>query len=172
MAPSIDPSKIVWIKSIDRPNGPLWAYCCDDPAELHPQPREPGDEFDLHWPNRLRANARGPKRDQIICLTQALHVTHLVQVMDDAPHDRPDEHCRPGSLDKRYAIARLVRALVIRRKGLAPLYDQALGFTPRLQGGPCCQIEKLKRFRESRWPSKGGLAPFQEHLVRVLGAFA
>jgi hypothetical protein len=166
--PPIDPSKIIWIKSVDRHETPLWAYCGEDPTTRHFEPKREGDEFDLHWPTRLRENVKGPQRDEIICLTQDMHVTHLVQVLDDQPHARPPEHRRPQSRDANYAVARRVRALVIRGKGRAPQYHQALGFVPRLQGGPCCRVAALKPFRESRWPSEGGLAAFQQHLVRVL----
>jgi hypothetical protein len=167
--PSIDPSKIIWIKSVDRGDTSLWAYCGEDPTTRHFEPEREGDEFDLHWPTRMRWNVQGPQRGDLICLTQAMHVSHLVEVVDDGPHERPPEHIRPRSRDPHYAIARTVRALVIRGKGLAPHYDQALEFAPRLQGGPCCLIEGLKPFRKSPWPSKGGLRALQRHLVGVLG---
>lgn len=169
--PPIDPSKITWIKSVDR-GDTLWAYCGEDPTTRHFEPRREGDEFGLHWPTRLRWNVQGPQRGDIICLTQAMHVTHLVEVVDDGPHERPPEHRRPQSRDAHYAITRKVRALVIRGKGRAPLYDEALKFAPRLQGGPCCRIETLAPFRKSQWPSKGGLPAFQQHLARVLGGIA
>ena len=166
--PPIDPSKIIWIKSVDRHATPLWAYCGEDPAARHLEPQREGDEFDLAWPTRLRENVKGPQRDDIICLIQDNHVTHLAQVMDDQPHPRSPEHLRAQSQGTNYAIARWVRALVIRGKGRAPYCRQALRFVPRLQGGPCCRIAALSWFIESRWPSEGGLAAFQQHLVRVL----
>lgn len=166
--PLIDPSKIIWIKSVDRHETPLWAYCGEDPATRHFEPKKEGDEFDLHWPTRLQKNVQGPQRDEIICLIQDKHVSHLVQVVDDQPHPRPPEDRRAQSQDANYAIARRVCALVIRGKGRAPYCHQALRFVPRLQGGPCCRIAALSWFKESRWPSEGGLAAFQQHLVRVL----
>jgi hypothetical protein len=169
--PPIDPSKLIWIKSVDR-DGRFWAYCGEDPATRHFEPRGEGDPFDLHWPTRLRWNVQRPQRGDIICLTQDGHVTHLVEVLDDEPHDRPPEHCRPQSRDAHYALARQVRALVIRRRGRAPHYDQALRFAPRLQGGPCSLIEGLEPFRKSQWANRGGLQAFQRHLVRVLGGTA
>lgn len=76
---SIDPSKIIWIKSVDRGETSLWAYCGEDPTTRHFEPRREGDEFGLHWPTRLRWNVQGPQRGDIICLTQAMHVTHLAR---------------------------------------------------------------------------------------------
>jgi hypothetical protein len=166
--PPIDPSKIIWIKSVDRHSTPLWAYCGEDPAARHFEPQREGDEFDLHWHSRLRKNAQVPQRDEIICLIQDKHVTHLVQVLDDQPHPRHPEDHRAQSQGTNYTIARRVRALVMRGKGRAPYCRQALRFVPRLQGGPCCRVATLSWFRESRWPSEGGLAEFQRHLLRVL----
>ncbi|MGH8545172.1 MAG: hypothetical protein ACREX3_16425 [Gammaproteobacteria bacterium] len=163
----IDASKIIWIKSVDNKHGDIWAYSGEDPAKRHFEPQRAGDEFNLHWPNAKHVNATRPCRGDIICLVQHMHVTHLVKVCDDQPHDRPAQDCRPGSEDAHYAVARRVRVLAMRGKGRAPHYSQALRFMPGLQGGPCCEIAKLKRFKESHWPSQGGLTALQQHLVRV-----
>ena len=44
--PSIDPSKIIWIKSVDRGDTSLWAYCGEDPTTRHFEPEREGKEFD------------------------------------------------------------------------------------------------------------------------------
>lgn len=163
----VDPTRIMWLKNVVRRDG-LWAYCGDDPTVLHPEPRTAGDEFFLHWPTRLRANASEPAKGEVIVLVQDGHVTHLVEVVDDSVSARPADHHRLGTPDADYAVQRRVRALVLRGHGSAPTYAEALGFTPWLQGGACCRIEHLQRYCESEWPNKGGIRALQAHLIAFL----
>lgn len=158
------PARILWLKNVVRRDG-TWAYCGDGVRPLHPEPREPGDEFFLHWPSRLRANANAPCRGDVIVLVQDGHVTHLVEVVDDAVSERQSQHIQPGTPDSEFKPQRRVRTLAVRGRGIAPTYADGLRFTPRVQGGACCRIEELKRFRDSEWPTKGGLAGLQAHLV-------
>lgn len=162
----VDPGRIVWLKNVVRRDG-SWAYCGDGPAPLHPEPAVSGDEFFLHWPTRLRRNANTPSRGDVIVLVQDGHVTHLVEVMDEGVSDRPAEHVRQGTPDRDFTPQRRVRALAVRGRASASTYADALRFTPRVQGGAVCPLEKLKRFQESEWPRRGGLPALQAHLAAL-----
>ncbi len=138
----LTPDRIRWVKNIKRDKGRGFAY----------DGLTPGDVFPLHWPRRFGGTAAKPQRGDLIVLFQnylnnGILLTHLVEVVDDAPFE---DYTNPSS---NYLTARRVKLIHFSRHiRKIPDHDfrkAAYGITYRV--GNLNTVKSEQQIREELW---------------------
>lgn len=140
--------RILWVKAVTR-NDDLLAYSGEDETARHREPREPGDEFELHTTEEDAESLSLPAAGDVIALIQHDQLTHLVEVVGEKVTPRLRRTMRRNSNDSHYPMQRTCRLLVLRGFEDAPLIEEAFGFDPDAKGGDVLEIATLPAFEKS-----------------------
>ncbi|MBD2606609.1 hypothetical protein H6G81_19250 [Scytonema hofmannii FACHB-248] len=147
----MDLTELKWTKNINHQDGNKYcAYHIDPDLKI----------FKLHWKKGQEENALKPKEGQLIILRQRTKVTHIVKLLNNTLYKEPH--------DTEFNIYRLVQVVWIADYwSVPPDQDIIFGFHVHLQGGKVMELETLPAFK-TYWDSRGGLAEFQNHVLKVL----
>lgn len=164
----IDSAKIrrlKWAKYVNADEG--WAYQpTEDGMQLHE-----AKVFRLHWPDGATpTNLTDPEQGDVALLLQDKKVTHLVEFME------PGAQCNVYRLTPDAWRHRIVKALWVPSGhewgGNLPSIRTVFGYDRVAQGGDIHNLEIANRMADfhAEWDPKGGLASFQDHVLRILNA--
>jgi hypothetical protein len=139
-----------WIKYVNPQGDEPWAYAHwqFNHTELHR----------LHWKIDQEGNARQVNLGDLVLLLQKSHVTHLIEIMDDAPR-------REG--EGEWSIVRDVKVLWVadfKHENYIPRQRDLFGYSPKYAGGIVKNLENLKDIP----PNWHSLDIFRRHVAGLL----
>jgi hypothetical protein len=148
----MDLSELKWTKNINHQHGKKFCAFDLDLKKIFP----------LQWKKEQEKNAGKPNKGELIILRQRCKVTHIVECLDDNP-SKFKEPTYPE-----FSIYRQVQVVWIAEHwDIPPDQDTVFGYHVNLQGGNVMKLETLPKFK-AYWDSRGGLAEFQNHVLKVL----
>jgi hypothetical protein len=148
----MDLSELKWTKNINHQHGEK--FCAFD-ANFK-------TFFPLQWKKEQEKNAGKPNKGELIILRQRCKVTHIVELLDDNPSKSKEPNY------PEFSIYREVQVVWMAENGdIAPHQHIVFGYHVNYQGGYVMELETLPTFKK-HWDSRGELAGFKNHVLKVL----